>query len=261
MRRWLYFPAPAAAGPSFPVDAADFDGTNDYMSRGAGLTGAADGSKGIFSFWFRMDGGDGISNRIMEARNGLGDLCIQFSRTAANKLNFFLRNADTTASLDVTSGTGSLTAGTGWHHAIISWDTNFTAGNKLVKLVIDGATDTPTITDGDAAFNTDYTTSDIFICANTGGSPLFNGCLAEFYFNIATYLDVTQAANLAKWRTAGGKPVDLGADGSTPTGTAPIVFQRVADGGAASSFATNLGTGGNMTITGTLDSCSTTPSD
>jgi hypothetical protein len=47
--------------PFIAVDAADFDGTNDYMSRGAALTGLSSGKSGIVSLWFRIDGGDGIN--------------------------------------------------------------------------------------------------------------------------------------------------------------------------------------------------------
>jgi hypothetical protein len=56
---------------------------------------------------------------------------------------------------------------------------------------------------------------------------------------------------------ASGKPVDLGSDGSIPTGTAPSVFLS----GNASSFSTNKGTGGAFTTTGTLTDATSSPSD
>lgn len=68
-------------------------------------------------------------------------------------------------------------------------------------------------------------------------------------------------ATRRKFISATGKPVNLGADGSTPTGTAPAIFLRRAPAAAASTFATNLGTGGNFAITGTLTNAPTSPSD
>jgi hypothetical protein len=51
--------------------------------------------------------------------------------------------------------------------------------------------------------------------------------LADLYVNTADTIveaDLTiSPANLAKFRS-GGKPVDLGANGSTPTGSAPLIF-------------------------------------
>lgn len=65
-------------------------------------------------------------------------------------------------------------------------------------------------------------------------------------------------AMLAKFRNpATGKPVDLGADGSTPTGTAPGVYLT----GGAATFATNLGTAGSFAVTGTLTNAASSPSD
>jgi hypothetical protein len=64
-------------------------------------------------------------------------------------------------------------------------------------------------------------------------------------------------ATIAKFFSAAGKPVALGADGSTPTGTAPRIFFS----GDNSSFATNKGTGGSFTLTGSLTNASTSPSD
>ena len=49
---------------------------------------------------------------------------------------------------------------------------------------------------------------------------------------------------------------NLGSDGSTPTGTAPILFLN----NPASTWHTNLGTGGGMSLTGTLVAGTDAPS-
>lgn len=46
-----------------------------------------------------------------------------------------------------------------------------------------------------------------------------------------------------------GAPVDLGADGSAPTGTPPVIFGH---GGPGTFLAPNLGTGGNFAQSGTV---------
>jgi hypothetical protein len=56
----------------------------------------------------------------------------------------------------------------------------------------------------------------------------------------STHLDFTVETNRRKFVGADGKPVNLGADGSTPTGVAPAIFFS----GDASTFGTNRGTGG-----------------
>lgn len=69
-----------------------------------------------------------------------------------------------------------------------------------------------------------------------------NGCISNVYANFSEYLDMSDAANRAKFITAGGDPVDPGADGSTPTGSSPDIW--VPDGLPT----TNAGTAGNFTL-------------
>lgn len=59
------------------------------------------------------------------------------------------------------------------------------------------------------------------------------------------FLDITVEANRRKFIDAEGKPADLGADGSTPTGSQPEIFAP--DG----NIGNNLGSGGDATVTGT----------
>ena len=72
------------------------------------------------------------------------------------------------------------------------------------------------------------------------------GSLAEVYFNIkeSSYFN---PSGITSFRS-GGKPVSLGASGATPTGNSPDVYLK----NAAASFGTNSGTGGNLTVTGSL---------
>ena len=241
----------------YQCSSADFDGSNDWMNRGAGLSGAADGSRGTFSCWIRKDGGDGAAQRFISNVNGFVVLRI------SNVNKFFMDLTNSTGALAVTvqADTTTILAGTAWHQIVASWDTNFAAGSKLFKVVIDGVTQSLTVGDAAAAFNIDYTRADWAIGGDTAGGNRLNGCLAELFFDTVNYLDVTVPANLAKWR-GGGKPVSLGANGSTPFSVQPIVYQKVAfPSGVPANFATNLGNGGNWVITGTLTLGSTSPSN
>ena len=56
------------------------------------------------------------------------------------------------------------------------------------------------------------------------------------------------ASNRLKFLTASGEPADLGADGSTPTGTQPLIYLA----NATATFQNNLGSGGNFTENGAL---------
>jgi hypothetical protein len=238
----------AAAG--YTANAVDFDGTNDYLLRGAGFTGAADSSTGIFSAWIRLDGGDASGLYIC---SNTGDKFIAYRRSN-NKISF---NLSGTAGGDFGFETvNSYTASAAWLHILASWSTNFSAGNKLSHLYINNTSDKTVIYDTDPGFIIDYTVADNSVGANTAAGSKFNGCMSEVYFAPGQFLDFSVQANREKF-ILGGKPVSLGADGSTPTGTAPILYLK----NPAASFGTNSGTGGNLTITGTLDVATTSPSD
>ena len=239
------------------VDSADFDGTNDYMTRGASLTGAADSKTGILSFWFRTDAGDGTDRTILMSATTLAGATPRFRlrHTATNAIGFIGVNAAGTIILNLISTT-TYAAGATWRHCLSSW--NLAVGGSQ-SLYITDVSDLTTTTFTDDSV--DYTVADWAVGAQADGSTKYDGCLAEVYFAPGQYLDFSQLYNRRKFISANGKPVWLGADGAIPTGTAPIVYQRVADAAAVATFATNLGTGGDFSITGTLTTGSTSPSD
>jgi hypothetical protein len=157
--------------------------------------------------------------------------------------------------LQLTSTT-SYTASATWLHVLISWNLAAAAAHLYVNGTSDLAGGS-TLTDD----TLDYTVGDWGIGGDSNAGSKMNGCMTELYFAPGQFLDFSDAANVAKFRTSLGTPMYLGIDGSLPTGSAPLVYQRVIAGGAASTFATNRATGGDFTITGTLDSGSTSPSD
>ena len=235
------------------VDSADFDGTNDYMLRGGALTGIADSKTGILSVWLRKDGGDGSILRIVSQATRQST---QLNTLSSNNFDIIGQNAAGTQILRLVTST-TYTAGATWLHILSSWNLAVAGSGSLYVNDVDDKTET-TFTDD----TIDYDGStDWAIGASSGGLVPFNGCLAELYFAPGQYLDFSIVANRRRFISANGKPVWLGTNGAIPTGTAPIVYQRVADAAAVATFATNLGTGGNFSITGTLDTGSTSPSD
>lgn len=233
------------------VDGADFDGTNDYMNRGGGLTGAADSKLGIVSFWIRIDGGNGSSRYIFYRSSGSIQNYIEID--SANKIWMFFDDSTNSPVVQLSSASTYLASAT-WLHILASWDLANTTGHYYINDVS---------APGDAIFtnNTiDYTLSDTEIGA-AGTVGKFNGCIADLYFAPGQYLDFSLVSNRRKFISASGKPVHLGTDGSLPTGTAPIMYHHIDDGEAVANFATNRGTGGNFTITGSLDTASSSPSD
>ena len=236
-------------------DSADFDGTNDFMTRGADLTGSSDGKQGTVSMWFRLDGGDGSDMTMFQAATTLGGAVSRWRvrRVSADIIDIIGANAAGTTILDIETST-TYTAGATWRQLLASW--NLATGAS--HLYITDVDDLTVTTETDDSI--DYTVADWAIGGQASGGTKFNGCLAEVYLTL-TYIDLSIVYNRRKFISSSGKPVYLGADGSAPTGTAPIVYQRVAVGDAVASFATNLGSGGDFAITGTLTDGSTSPSD
>lgn len=235
---------------SFVPLGVEFDGTNDYMTRGAGLTGAVDSPDGLMSFWVNFNGGDAAIQRILLPGLVSNPSCI---RNGSNKFKFLL------TSNTAFESSNSYTASSGWVHVLAAWQTDFTAGNKILQLYINDTSDIANIIDADGSINVDYTQSNWSVGAASDGTLKLNGCLAEHYFGAGQSLDLSVTANRRKFIDATGAPVDLGSDGSIPTGVAPLIYQSYRSGGAVADFATNRGSGGNFTITGTLTECATAP--
>jgi len=153
----------------------------------------------------------------------------------------------------------TVVAASGWQHILASWDLTSIGSPVFNAYLTDAAVTwqvSPNILVGGTEI--DYTDTDFFMGAfGAAADQPVNGCLSEVYINEAEYLDITVESNRRKFISAGGKPVELGSDGSDPTGTAPIIYLP----NVYTSFQTNAGSGGNFTVTGALTDCATAPSD
>lgn len=221
--------------------AVTFDAVNDYLTRGGELTGVSDGKEGTISFWIRPAGSDGSTMRIVSSTNTR----FTVARTAANQINITGRNTTPTTILENRS-TSTITASSNWTHVMASWNLATPASSMWFNGVQETLT-TDTKTDD----NIEYTDTDISIGGHTSGTFKVDGQLAEFWFN-TSFIDLTTLANRRKFFLADKRPAYLGRAGERPTGSSPLVYLRKFSGDAASTFATNRGTGGDFTVTGAL---------
>lgn len=248
-------PTDTAAAAGFSYDAVNFNGST-RLNRGAGLTGLADGPQGTFSLFVKFAAaGDSVSQRIFQNNGGADGL-------RRNSSNIFqcAWNGPSGGTPTLTFQTVStIDSSRGWLHLCGNYDGNFGAGSKITQLFVNDASDNTVTADFGAAGSFDYTLTDWIIGATSIGSSFFQGDMAEFWWN-DSLIDMSNVTNRRLFVTAGLKPVDLGTDGSVPLGgTKPKIYQHVAAGAAASGFATNLGSGGGWTVTGTLALASSKP--
>lgn len=224
--------------PVFNYYSADFDGTNDYLTRGSDLTGIADSGRGLLSVWLKPD-----ANNSYILANATPRIRVLLDSTA--RIQITGQNAANTTVLSIASNTSAVPNGS-WTHVLVSWDLG-TAGNRKIYINGSDQTNQTTFTTSETI---DYTLTNWAIGSLTNGTAKFNGKMCELYFTSpAAYYDLTVQANREKFRTAGGLPEDLGADGSTPTGSQPWIYLR----SQVPAWHNNQGSGGGFTLNGTLD--------
>lgn len=228
--------------PMFDGDRfAGFNGST-WMTRGAGLTGAADSKLLTFSGWIYISAGH-TGGRIVGSATTLAG-ATQSSRVVlgagATMVALVGNNSAGTMFLDVRTDNLSTEE---WHHVAGSVDMT---DQSKTRLYVDGAAVTPTY----LAFSNDtfdFTLADWSIGAIPNGTSIFDGSLGDIWFQPGLWLDFDDPRVLRKFITADGLPARLGASGEGPTGSAPLLYMS----GAFDSW-TNHGTGGAFTVTDTF---------
>lgn len=223
---------------------AKFDGSSDYLTRGGGLTGAADSKLLSFSVWLEL-----------EAVNGAGRIITGNTTLATNSqtTRLIMSTGADTVEIVIFNAAGVQICGfrsdvlpPGRHHICGSVDLSDTLKRHMY---VDDASSlfagTPSVYTNDVG---DFTLADWAIGAQAGGGSKFNGQIYDLWYAPGVYIDFSVTANRRKFRDAAGRPVDLGANGQIPTGTAPLVYM----GRDFATWATNKGTGGGFTTNGAL---------
>lgn len=222
---------------------AEFDGANDWLTRGADLTGIADGQEGTLSFWVYRNF-TGTTQRIFASDITSERVYCEF--TAGDAIRMFAENTAGTTILDVTSNT-TLPNTNVWQHVLIAWDLSVPIHYIYIDDV-DQSDATPATLTNDTI---DYTTNtnDWAIGANSGGTTKLTATLAEFYFD-DNFIDPTSAKNRGEFVRPNLTPTHLGDDGSQPTGTAPLVY--LGNDNKFDEWESNKGSGGDFSVTGAL---------
>lgn len=229
--------AKTSAAAGYTANASTFDGTSDYMTRGADLTGLADGQKGTISLWIKYNGGNGSYQRILY-RNGA---FVVLDRTSGDKFMLQCYDSGSVKRLDLTS-VNTWNSASGWIHLFLSWDMA-TAGAR--HLWVNGVDETSVTTFTVGSTLAYSGSSNWGFGATDTGSTKCNACISEPWISFTNYWE--PSANITKWRTAGGKPTGNNViDGVTPIIYLPNEY---------STFQTNAGTGGSFTVTGALTTC------
>jgi len=237
------------AEAEFLVDSADFDGSNDVLIR-AGLVGAADSKLLSFVYWLRLDAQP--TTNWMVITNG--NVEHSYIRVDTTKLDIRVEDTAGATRLRLLSKAIGTNA---WRCIMGSFDMADAAKRHLYIGDVESLETVTTYTNATLDFT--YTESTVGGRAPSGNK--FNGQMAEIWYAPGQYIDFSVQANRRKFYSSIGKPVNLGADGSTPTGTAPLVYLHLDNVEAPANFAVNAGSGGNYTITGSLSTGATSPSD
>ena len=232
----------------FVADAVEFDGVNDWLARGAQLTGATDSTNGTVSAWLlKPNTGDNVDNYFLDLSEADVGLRIYVARdghaTAPGSLVCIAKATGNVANFTLFAEPGAFNMIDGkWHHVLMSW--NATTTSLYVDDV--NAQSSPPTPTGAAI---DYTHADCGLGSIWNGTGKFNGELADVFFT-SEYLDLSVEANRRKFITNTGTPADLGVIGQLPTGTSPLIYFK---GDAASwNAGTNTGSGGDFVMTGAV---------
>lgn len=243
----LPYSATGIFGGVADLSAVDYDGSNDYATRGANLTNVVDGKAGTFSVWTRIDGGNGTVRVIVDNATTVGGATTHFAAFLQANNAFRVQGINSAGTTIMAIDASATVAGTAWRHFLASWDLTDNAKRHLYVNDVSDLT-VPSYSND----TIDYGVADWSVGAQADGTLKYNGCISQLFFH-TTYLDLSVEANRRKFITATGRPAFLGATGALPLGVQPVLY---APNGNPS---TNAGSGGNLTVVGTLDACSSLP--
>ena len=197
------------------------------------------------SFWIKRNGNLGTDNIILSRVSAR----YRITLNASNVLEITGNNSSGTAILNMEGSTAITDSN--WHHVLFSFDLSNTSNRHMY---IDDTAEIFTVTTyTDDTLHLSNTTA---IGATLTSSNYYIGDMADFWMN-TEYVDLSIEENRRAFIDVNGNPVDLGADGSKPTGTAPDIFLS----GDTVDWHTNKGTGGGFTENGSLSTASYGPAE
>lgn len=216
-----------------------FDGSNDYLTRGSGLTGAADGKKGTLVAYVSFDAAAAAVEYIL-ANTGLA---LALRRNADGTITLLAENSGGSTILDISTTNAYNTADT-VYCIMASWDMN-TPGSGQIYINDTADLVTSTFTND----TIDYTVGDWSVGADVSGASKITGNIYSVWLDTTANIDFDTEANRRKFLDDSSRPVYLGNIGQIPTGSKPILFLG---NDAEIGLNENRGSGGDFSITGAL---------
>jgi len=229
---------------TYVPSAAKFDG--DYFVHTGDFTGIVDTNVFTIAFWFKLNDAaqDGTMRRMAEFGGisaGVAGV-MRVNIDAANKVAVSAQNVAGTTVVNNKSST-SYVASTNWHFLYASTDLSAEANNYLY---VDGVNErnTTTFVEGSTI---DFANAGNFgfMARGTDGNGITKASISEVWFD-TIFLPPSQNIPLF---LDNGHPADIGPTGNLITGTTPILYLK----NGFATFQNNLGTGGNYTVTGSLE--------
>jgi hypothetical protein len=217
--------------------AVTFDGTNDYLNRGAGFTGAANGEEFTFVIRFHPNDTGAVQVLLHDQQDN-----IKIQLSATNTITGYMWGAAERIGF---VSVGSVPNADGMITLFFSGKT--TSGDERIKM-FKGSTDITPAGGGfynHTAGTMDFTATDWKVFANNAGSLKFSGDVEFIWFD-TVYYDVSDSAVRAKFAVD-----QIGADGSGP-GARPLLYLTGAASLWNASPVVNLGDGGNLTMNGAV---------
>lgn len=227
-------------GEDYTPNAVEFDGStylngaNPFPTNSKRYTG---------SFWIKINEVDGA---LVDISNNQGAWPRIYRQGGGDNRFRFRSN-----SVDINSNTSSLLGGS-WNHVLYSFDASDPTKRHIYINDID-------------EFGGAITYIDAAIDSSSGGPYFLGGRdfantnayeIADWWMDSGTYIDFSIEANRRKFIDENGRAVNLGTDGSRPTGRTPDIFLS----GDTATWHTNDGSATGFTENGALTDASTSPS-
>lgn len=220
-----------------------FDGTNDYLTRGAGLTGQADSKLVTACIVLAKAGSDGVQERILSGSTALGGGTRAFTVTKLSTNRLAVRGGDGVGAdiLSIDSAADSMQVADGQQVFTFSCDMADVAKRHLYI----GNTSDLSVNIYTNAVIPFTANLDWAVGAQADASGKLQADVARIMMWIGQYTDLSVEANRRMFVDASARPANPIA--AIAALGAPIVWFE----GKPSKF-TNRGTGGTFTLTGTL---------
>jgi hypothetical protein len=212
-----------------------FDGINDYLTSGSGLTGTADGKQMT------------IVARYAKATTATNELLLADGAASENNILMFRSEGTIQVSLKNPAGTEILKlvatdpANSNERFIFFSTDRAITA----THLYIDGVSGSAPTTDTNDNIRISNPTNWAIDGQTDGGGP-YNGDMIFFYMD-DSYIDFSVSANRDKFLQE-----NIGASGEGPTGSSPLIYITGNAGEWNDVGGINLGTAGAFYMTGAV---------